>query len=216
MSLYSRYNYAPRHRMLLAAASAALIACAAVASGAQRVRDDGSAAALLLAGAGVAVASRMRNPRSVHTGTFGARTWRDFPESTFTHHFRFEKDDMTRLLACLNMPVHGRLDDGAPFIRTKSGYVVSHDAVITQVLYSFTFPKRLHDMHWLFGARPSRVSETAHWFYDWMYDTWYVPLLAGDLQRWAPEFPAWAAAIFEKTGGAGYDNVVGFIDGTWL
>ena len=118
------------------------------------------------------------------------------------------------LIRLLDLPVHLLTAAGEPAIKTPSGYVVSHDAAVTALLYGWANPHTLTKIHTDVGMRPSRCSEVRSALVDIIYDQWYVRLLATDLKHWAADFPEWASAVFEATGRLGFDNVAGFIDGT--
>ena len=166
--------------------------------------EHAAGAFALVAGGTLAAAAYAPNTYSVHTGTYERRTWKDWNEHLFEASFRFDRADMPRLIRAMEVP---------PQIHTRSRRVFTDDEALTVLLLRFN-GLNLHQIHQQTGIRPSAASELLGWMYDFVWDRWYVSLLASDLTRWTPHFPDWAAAIFDKTKGLGFANVVGFIDGT--
>jgi hypothetical protein len=166
--------------------------------------EEDDTAFAVLAAAGVAACSVAPNTQSVHAGEYEQHDWRDWDTSHFEAHFRFDRADVQRLVTALKLPAE---------IHTRERKKFTSHQAITALLLRFN-NKSLHDIHRLTGLRPSASSTLLSWTYDFIYERWYIPLLASDLKRWSPDFPDWAAAVYEKTDDLGFDNTPAFIDGT--
>jgi len=202
-SPYSRYAHGPLVRTQLTAASLAVMFVAFSARSGDVLVSDRRVVFPVLAAAAIAALQAAPNTYTVHSGSYPLRDWRDWPDRFFETTFRFDKSDLPALIAALRLPAT---------IRT-GGYSFTADQAMTVLLLRFAGLNG-HHTHVQTGLRPSASSTLNSWTLDYLYDTWYVPLLASDLKRWTPEFPVWADAVFAKTGRKGFHNVVGFIDGT--
>lgn len=209
-SPFSRYLHTPLERATLLSASGAFL-LHAVAGKSEResaaggaLDDDSSLDFAVLACAGLALCSVESNTYSVHSGEYPQRDWRDWDPHLFEALFRFDRADIPRLRDALCLPA---------VIRTRDRKVFTSDQAITLLLLRF-HGYDLHELHRMTGVRPSGASALLSHVYDFVWDKWYVSLLASDLKRWAPEFPEWSSAVFEKTERRGFDNTPVFVDGT--
>ena len=209
-SLYSRFTHNPLQRMLLVQAGGVFLLSTLALFGSSDTSRSGAASPIgdasaytLLIGAILAACSAAPNTYTVHSGAYPSRDWRDFDEH-FEALFRFDKADISRLVHALQLPSK---------VVTRDRKTFTRDQAITVLLLRFN-NYTLHKIHRETGIRPSNASTLLSWLYDFMWDKWYVRLLASDLKRWTPEFQEWADAVFEKTGGIGFDNTPAFIDAT--
>ena len=188
-SPYSRFAHTPNERTLLRRAGAVLMATAvlddSVPDMEEAEQEDADACAeTLFFGAAIAAASEEPNRYNIHTGSYKLRDWRDWEEDKFEATFRFDKADVGRLAAALQLPAT---------IRTRERNVFTRDQAITVLLLRFNNLPLLNIFKET-GLRPSRASSILSWLYDFLWDKWYVRLLASDLKRWTPYFEEWSSA----------------------
>lgn len=138
------------------------------------------------------------------------RTWRDFAHQTDFRkaYFRFAPEHIPRLIAALRLPA----------TMHANRYSFTADEAITVLLYMLSQNASLLDVNERFGIKRARASAIFRFTIAWLHDRWYKPLFVTDFKRWLPDFPAWAAAILLKQGGASigsaYTGIIAFIDGT--
>jgi DDE superfamily endonuclease len=141
------------------------------------------------------------------------RTWRHYDSRTdFRRLFRFAASDVPRLIAVLGFDG----DERAGRCRHQN-YVFTADLAISVLLHTMTCDATLHDLNNMFGVKRSKASAVLQWSLQTVYERWHRRLFVTDFKRWAPSFPAWAAAVFQRQGrNIGYNGVVGFVDGTFF
>ena len=183
-SLYSRFTHNPLQRMLLVQAGGVFLLSTLALFGSSDTSRSGAASPIgdasaytLLIGAILAACSAAPNTYTVHSGAYPSRDWRDFDEH-FEALFRFDKADISHLVHALQLPSK---------VVTRDRKTFTRDQAITVLLLRFN-NYTLHKIHRETGIRPSNASTLLSWLYDFMWDKWYVRLLASDLKRWTPEF----------------------------
>lgn len=204
-SLYSKRRFSPRERLaLLKTGQALIIAAGQLRVGGSWLRRMQWQGAVVVAGAAVAAASYLPNRNTVHSGEYPRRTWRDYPALHLEGLFRFKAEEIPRLVAALELPSE---------VRPGNRRLFSKDDAITVLLLHLA-GKNYHAIHRETGVHPGAISHLLNWTLDFIHERWYVRLLASDLQRWTPDFPAWAEAVFDKTDKLGFDDTPVFVDGT--
>jgi len=207
-----------RHGALGLTALAALMFLLAVvvrAQGEARLQDVRSLAGLgtMLLVTSLVVAAQTAAPNTQRDDNLPEKTWRDYANRVgFRKNFRFAAADIPRLVKALGFDA-----DEAAGRCYESGYKFSADTAISVLLYSMATGATLHQINEHFGIKRSKASAVLRWSLSTAYERWHRPLFCTDFRRWAPQFPAWAAAVYARQGREeGYPGIVAFLDGTFF
>ena len=137
------------------------------------------------------------------------RTWRDYAHrSDFRALFRFRAADIPALITALQLP---------PTCVSRH-YRFTSDVAISVLLYTLARDATLLDLNQMFGLKRTKASAVLRWTMATVYERWHKPLFVSNFRRWAPLFPRWADAVYQRQGrpGTGHTGIVGFVDGSFF
>ena len=125
-------------------------------------------------------------------------------EQQFKKEFRFSKQDIPRLLRCLQWPRYFQL---------SNKYKFSAEICLLMVLYRFAFPSKLSKLEIMFGRAHTNCSLIVSHGVRLLYARFGTRLVEFDAELVLQRIHMYFHAIATKSGGA-VTTCFGFIDGT--